>query len=454
MVKIKKLLFIFLIFFSCNSIASEKIKIIRDAEIEFFLQEIIVSISQNLKEESKKFYPRLILNNEYNAFVTGSNKIYVNSGLINKAKSISEIQGVIAHEIGHLILNHHTSRIINKDKSSKYSTIAAIAGIGLSIGGNLNTNAATGLIIGGQDLATKSYLQFTRIQEQAADKFALDIMKKAKISLNGLKSLLSRLSEEEMLNQSLRSDFYRSHPVSKSRLRQLMKYINLPSSSKSVKTKIFINDNNISLEYISNKIKAYNRNPSEILNNEKINNEVLFLYNNVIGNLRIGKHDLAIDNLNKLLIKFKNYPFIYELYGDIYYAQGDFNKAIENYTRVIKILENNQIGSTDLINFSLVKTLLQTNEINNYKESIYILEQLVKTNPKWSYLWRLLAKASGRINQKGISYVALAEEALIKKNFLKAKKYVNLAFKFPELSEEYRLRGQEILIRTKAKNEK
>ena len=248
-------------------------------------------------------------------------------------------------------------------------------------------------MIGGQDLATKSYLQFTRIQEQAADKFALDIMKKAKISLNGLKSLLSMLSEEEMLNQSFRSDFYRSHPVSKLRLRQLNKYINLPSSSKSVKTKIFINNNNISLEYVSNKIKAYNQNSSKILNNERINNEVLYLYNNAIGNLRIGKYDLAINNLNKLIVKFKNYPFIFELYGDIYFAKGDFNKAIENYKRAIKTLNSNSIGSTDLINFSLVKSLLQTNEVKNYKQSIYILEQLVKTNPRWSYLWRLLAKA-------------------------------------------------------------
>ena len=164
--------------------------------------------------------------------------------------------------------------------------------------------------------------------------------------------------------------------------------------------------------------------------------------------------DLAINNLNELIVKFKNYPFIFELYGDIYFAKGDFKKAIENYKRAIKILNSNSVGSTDLINFSLVKSLLQTNEVNNYKQSIYILEQLVKTNPRWSYLWRLLAKASGRINQKGISYIALAEEALIKKNFLKAKKYVSLAFKFPELSEEYRLRGQEILIRTKEKNEK
>ena len=454
MVKIKKIIFLFLIFFSCNSVASEKIKIIRDAEIEFFLQEIILSISKNLKKESQNFYPRIILNDNYNAFVTGSNKIYVSSGLINKAKSINEIQGVIAHEIGHLILNHYNSRIINKDKSSKYSTIAAIAGIGLSMGGKLNSNAATGLIIGGQDLATKSYLQFTRMQEQAADKFALDIMKKANISLNGLKSLLSRFSEEELLNQSLQSDFYRSHPVSKLRLRQLNKYINLSSSSKSIKTRIFINDNNISLDYVSNKIKAYNQNPSEILNNERIKNQVLYLYNNVVGNLRTGNHDLAINNLNKLMVKFKNYPFIFELYGDIYFAKGAFNKAIENYTRAIKILNKNQIGSTDLINFSLVKTLLQTNEIDNYKQSIYILEELVKTNPRWIYLWRLLAKASGRIPQQGIYYVALAEKALIKKTFLKARQYVNLAFKFPDLSEEYRLRGQEILIRTKEKNEK
>ena len=52
--------------------------------------------------------------------------------------------------------------------------------------GKLDSNTVAGLIIGSRDLATKSYLQFTRIQEQQADKFALNIMQKAKISLNGL----------------------------------------------------------------------------------------------------------------------------------------------------------------------------------------------------------------------------------------------------------------------------
>ena len=451
MVKIKKLFLIFLIFFSFNASASNKVKIIRDAEIELFLQKIILSITDNLKEKDQKFYPRLILNNEYNAFVTGSNKIYVNTGLINKAYSISEIQGVIAHEIGHLILNHNNTRSIEKTKNSSYSTIAAIAGIGLSMGGKLDSNTAAGLIIGSQDLATKSYLQFTRIQEQQADKFALDIMYKSKISLNGLHHLLSRLSEQELLNQSLRSSFYRSHPFSKLRLRQLEKYIILSSNSTLKKTRIFINDNDISLKYINNKIRAYNKNPFKILINNKKNNEVLATYNNIIGNLRIGKYDLAIKNLKKLSIKFKNYPFLIELYGDVYFAKGEFNKAIKYYKKSIQILNKTSINSTDLIKFSLVKSFLQTKDINNFNQSIDILEELIKNNPRWSYLWRLLAKASGRLNKKGISYIALAEEAFIKKNFLKAKKYVSLAFKYPQLSNEYRLRGKDILIRANVK---
>ena len=130
----------------------------------------------------------------------------------------------------------------------------------------------------------------------------------------------------------MRSSFYRSHPFSKLRLRQLKNYINLSSSLKLQKTKIFINNNLISLEYINNKIRSYNKNPFQILDNKKYNN-VLSIYNKVIGNLRIGKYDLAINNLNKLSTKFKNYPFVFELYGDIYFAKGEFNKAIEYYKK-------------------------------------------------------------------------------------------------------------------------
>ena len=88
---------------------------------------------------------------------------------------------------------------------------------------------------------------------------------------------------------------------------------------------------------------------------------------------------------------------------------------------------------------------------NYYAEAIANLEQLLLNNSKWSYLWRLLAKASSKINKKGISYIALAEEALIKKNFIKAKKYVDLANKQSSIPSSYKLRGKDILARMKIK---
>ena len=53
-----------------------------------------------------------------------------------------------------------------------------------------------------------------------------------------------------------------------------------------------------------------------------------------------------------------------------------------------------------------------------------------------------------------MAYIALAEEALIKKNFIKAKKYVDLANKQTSLPLSYKLRGSDILNRIKLKYKK
>ena len=192
MVIIKLIALIIFIFFSNQSNSAQNLQIIRDAEIELFLHKIIKSTIGESK--SKNFHPRLVLNSEYNAFVTGTNKIYINTGLINKSNSLSEIQAVLAHEIGHLALNHYNSRLINSKNLSNYSKLATLAGVALSAQGKLDANSAVGLMIGSNDLATKSLLQFSRIQEQQADKFALDQLIKNKISLIGLEKLLTKFN--------------------------------------------------------------------------------------------------------------------------------------------------------------------------------------------------------------------------------------------------------------------
>ena len=134
-VKIRFIILIFFLFFSNYGFSAQNFQIIRDAEIEFFLHKVISSVIEDKK--NKDYYPRLVLNNQYNAFVIGSNKIYVNTGLITKSKSLSEIQAIFAHEIGHLALNHYSSRLINAKSLNRYSKLATFAGLALSADGKL-----------------------------------------------------------------------------------------------------------------------------------------------------------------------------------------------------------------------------------------------------------------------------------------------------------------------------
>lgn len=452
MVKIKLIISILLVIFSCNAYSAQKNIIIRDAEIEYFLYKVILTVSDGYFRNTQPFQPVLISNNEYNAFVTGSNKIFINTGLINKSKSINEIQGVLAHEIGHLILNHSSSRSINTSNLSKYSKFATIAGIALSAGGKLDSNSALGLILGTQDIAIKSAFQFSRIQEQQADKFALDTFRKKKISLTGLENLLLRLSQREVSTNNSVVGYYRSHPFSKQRLEQLKKYKSSNYISNKNNEDIYINNFNISLDYIKNKIRAYGSDPFEILNKKDNNNNIFFAnYSRIIAYKKTGEYEPAIDTLKVLQNKYPDYPFYYELAGDIYFSKGSYNKSIREYKKALNNLNEKYIYADDLIKFSLVKSYLQTNKAQDLEESIQILEQMLHNSPKWKLLWRLLAKSSGKLGQKGITYIALAEESLLKKNFIKAKKYVDLALKQKTITNSYKLRGLDILSRIKTR---
>lgn len=451
MVKIKLIISIFLVIFSCNAYSAQKNIIIRDAEIEYFLYKVILTVSDGYFRNTQPFQPVLISNNEYNAFVTGSNKIFINTGLINKSKSINEIQGVLAHEIGHLILNHSSSRSINTSNLSKYSKFATIAGIALSAGGKLDSNSALGLILGTQDIAIKSAFQFSRIQEQQADKYALDTFRKKKISLTGLENLLLRLSQREVSTNNSVVGYYRSHPFSKQRLEQLKKYKSSNYISNKNNEDIYINNFNISLDYIKNKIRAYGSDPFEILNKKNNNNTFFANYSHVIAYKKTGEYEPAIDTLKVLQNKYPDYPFYHELAGDIYFSKGSYNKSIREYKKALNNLNEKYIYADDLIKFSLVKSYLQTNKAQDLEESIQILEQMLHNSPKWKLLWRLLAKSSGKLGQKGITYIALAEESLLKKNFIKAKKYVDLALKQKTITNSYKLRGLDILSRIKTR---
>ena len=128
-----------LIFLCFETIAkTNKSYVIRDAEIEFFLQNLINDLLVNKNLKINSISPRLILDENYNAFVVGDNKIYVNTGLIQNSTSKEEIQGGLAHELGHLFLGHIQSRKLKIRNNNKKIFISTFAFLGLALGNAQN----------------------------------------------------------------------------------------------------------------------------------------------------------------------------------------------------------------------------------------------------------------------------------------------------------------------------
>ena len=79
---------------------------LRDAETEELLRDMIEPLVEASELEPGNVEVVLINDPSINAFVAGGQIVYVHSGLLNAAESANEVQGVLAHELGHITAGH------------------------------------------------------------------------------------------------------------------------------------------------------------------------------------------------------------------------------------------------------------------------------------------------------------------------------------------------------------
>ena len=109
---------------------------------------------------------------EPNAFALPGAKVGVNTGIFKVARDQDELATVIAHEIGHVISNHHNERITRTQTAQGglmvAQVLAAMAGINPDAVGQLGGTAAQ-LVL----------LRFSREQESEADVVGQQLMARA-----------------------------------------------------------------------------------------------------------------------------------------------------------------------------------------------------------------------------------------------------------------------------------
>jgi len=139
-----------------------------------------------------------------NAFALPGEQVYVLRGLIDKAESVDELAGVLAHELGHVA---HRDGLRETVASGGTAFL-----LGLLFG---DVSGSGAVILAGRTLLTSAY---SREAEAGADAFAATVMRGLGRSSAPLGEFLVRLTGEE---QAGAIALLASHPLSKDRLAAL-----------------------------------------------------------------------------------------------------------------------------------------------------------------------------------------------------------------------------------------
>jgi predicted Zn-dependent protease len=155
-----------------------------------------------------------------NAFALIGGHIGVHSGLITLTQNESELAGVVAHEIAH-ILQRHQARMIHGQRAANWTSLAALALalIASRGGGNQSGQITEAALAGAGALQIQSQLNYTREHEREADRVGIVLMERAGFDPHGMVSFFERLQRANRLNEFKGAPSYlRTHPLTTERI--------------------------------------------------------------------------------------------------------------------------------------------------------------------------------------------------------------------------------------------
>ena len=155
----------------------------------------------------------IVASSQFNAFAAPSGLIFFYSKLIESMNSEDELISVMAHEVGHVVRRHLSSRM-KKGKIINFASMgAALAAIALGGGA-----AAQGLLAGSLAAGQSAQLHFSRQDEIEADLLAYEWMQDMHRDTVGQKKMLQTMRRITRYRTGQVPQYLLTHPDPEARL--------------------------------------------------------------------------------------------------------------------------------------------------------------------------------------------------------------------------------------------
>jgi len=371
--------------------------LIRDTEIEEILARDSEPILKAAGIDPKNVEIVLIGSKELNAFA-GPRIMGFNTGLILESDDPNELQGVIAHEVGHLAAGHSARSGDMNMAGMKPFLLTMGLGVLAAIAGA--PEAAAGLAGSASYFGTIGALGYSREQESRADQAGAQLLDRAGLSGRGLAEFFDNFRYQEVFDQSRRYAYFRSHPISSDRIESLRRKVEVqPNFAKKdspeamaehaiMKAKLdgFLNPQ-VAITKYEEKAKDY---PSR--------------YARAIAYYQLKEPDRALKLIDTLLQEQPENPYLWELKGQILFEFGRTEEAEAPQRKSVELKPE-----APLLRVNLGQTLIALDDKNKVMEGAAELKRAISQEEDNAVAWRLLAEAHDKLGQDGLARLATAE---------------------------------------------
>jgi predicted Zn-dependent protease len=377
---------------------------------------------------------------EINAFVATGQTVYLQSGLLQATDNVNQLQGVVAHELGHVVAGDAIRAGQGEKQATGISILSLVLGAAAIAAGA--GDAGMGIMMAGQRAALGEMLAFTRAQEATADASAARFLSKSGISGRGIIEFFGKLQNQEYrLAIYSKDSFDRSHPLSSERVQALGQTLRsdaawakptdpaLETRFQRVKAKL--------LGYVDPKL-AITKYPES---NQSIPAHYARAYAYHLG----GYPDKAEAEANALLASDPQDPYFLELKGQILLEDGKPADAIAPLREAVQ-----QSGEAPMIAAMLGHALVATENPKNFLEAKQILKVAVNKDNQDPFAWYQLGIIYDREGDPARAALATAERSNLENQPKMALANAQMAMKgIPPGSPDY-LRAQDIAMVSRA----
>lgn len=372
-------------------------ELLNDIEISDYLGAVGYRLAANSSDNQQVFTFFVIPDRTINAFALPGGFIGVHTGLITNARTESEMAGVLAHEIGHVV-QRHIARMVAQQKRDTIPSYAMLA-LGLLLS-RANPELARASITATQAGLVQKTLDYTREHEREADRVGLQILEKSGFDTRAMPSFFETLMKGTRFSDGSAPSFLRTHPLTTERITDMRNRVE-QSPYKQVQ-------DSIEFHLVRAKLRALEGPPGETvrffensLAERKYAVEAAQRYGLVIALMRNQRSDDALLEIEKIRTDSPRHPMLDSLAAKLLLSRNRTDEAMALYRSSLSLFPKFR----GLI-YGHAEALLAQHQP---EAALKLLEEKQLSYPNDAYLYELKSQAYTQQNKNLLRHQAQGE---------------------------------------------